>query len=403
MPELPETILDPAIIANPGPTLDLLLEHAPVFRDEVMGAWIITRYDDVKSIFADDRFSRDRRRGQHYIPPAPGSWAEKLDDDATSRSDGEEHRRWRARIAKGFTPRAVARQESQVRDVVAQFGEPLRGRTGVVDLVDVFTNPIPNTVISRISGIPPYPGEEDRFRQIAQDVIRRFITMADEENIRRGERAIDELAEWVGKLADERRQQPAEDLVSDLIHGNPEDPMSDTDIVMLVASLIAAGSETTTLGGTHTLRFLLENPEQLALLREDRSLSRNAVREALRFGFGSIAGGVPRFALEPIEFRGVAIAKGDMVMVSTLGANRDRSVIDDPDRFDITRDTRDLLSFGSGPHYCLGANLAMQEMACMLEEALDFLPEDAQLLSDEIVWETVGLIRRPTTLPVRFA
>ena len=86
--------------------------------------------------------------------PGPAHWCRKMQDPA---------------------PRAVARQEDQVRDVVAQFGQPLRGRSGVVDLVDAFTNPIPNTVISRISGIPPYPGDEDRFRQIAQERPLRLV------------------------------------------------------------------------------------------------------------------------------------------------------------------------------------------------------------------------------------
>ncbi|MCA9505062.1 MAG: cytochrome P450, partial [Myxococcales bacterium] len=267
MPGIPSTIFTPEVIRDPHPTLSLLREQAPVFWDERIGTWLVTRYDDVKAVYADERFSRDRRLGRHFVAPARGSWAERFDQNGLGRTEGEEHRRWRARLAKGFTPRAVARMEDQVRAVVAELADPLRDRRGVVDLVDAFTNPIPNTVISRITGIPPYPGEEERFRRLAQDVIRRFLPMADEANVRRGESAIGELAEWVGKLAEERRQEPCEDLVSDLIHGNPDDPMTNLDIVLLVALLIAAGSETTTLAGTHALRLLLRNPEQLAHLR----------------------------------------------------------------------------------------------------------------------------------------
>ena len=403
MPEIPKTIVDPEIIRNPFPTLGLLREHAPVYHDETIGVYFVTRYEDVKALFAEEELlSRDRRQSPGFTPPPPGSWAERMDENGTGRATGEEHRAWRARLSKGFTPRAVARQEQQVRDVVARFGDPLRGRDGIVDLVDTFTNPIPNTVISRIVGIPPYPDEEDRFRQLAQDVIRRFFFMADEENVRRGEAAFDELAEWVGKLSVERRQNPAEDLVSDLIHGNAEDPMTDEDIVILIAVLIAAGSETTTLGGTNALRLLLKCPDQLVRLREDPSLARAAVRESLRFDFGTIAGS-PRFASEDFELRGVTIPKGSTLMLSAAAANRDPRVFDDPDTFDITRDNRDMLTFGSGPHYCLGANLALQEMACMLESAIDFLPEGAQLLEDDIEWERIGLMERPVGLPVRFS
>jgi len=403
MPEIPKTIVDPEIIRNPFPTLGLLREHEPVYHDETIGVYFVTRYEDVKALFAEEELlSRDRRQSPGFTPPPPGSWAERMDENGTGRATGEEHRAWRARLSKGFTPRAVARQEQQVRDVVARFGDPLRGQDGIVDLVDTFTNPIPNTVISRIVGIPPYPDEEDRFRQLAQDVIRRFFFMADEENVRRGEAAFDELAEWVGKLSVERRQNPAEDLVSDLIHGNAEDPMTDEDIVILIAVLIAAGSETTTLGGTNALRLLLKCPDQLVRLREDPSLARAAVRESLRFDFGTIAGS-PRFASEDFELRGVTIPKGSTLMLSAAAANRDPRVFDDPDTFDITRDNRDMLTFGSGPHYCLGANLALQEMACMLESAIDFLPEGAQLLEDDIEWERIGLMERPVGLPVRFS
>lgn len=402
MPDLPKTILNPVFADDPYPILDRLREEAPVFWDAGIEGWIVTRYDDVKALFADERFSRDRRLGKHFIPPPKGSWAEKFDENGAGRAEGAEHRRWRGRISKGFTPRAVARMEGQVREVVAQFGDPLRGRSGVVDLVATFTNPIPNTVISRITGIPAYPGEEDRFRRLAQDVIRRFFPMADEDNVRRGEAAMSELAEWVGKLADQRRQEPKEDLVSDLIHGNPDDPMTNLDLVMLVVVLIAAGSETTTLGGTHALRHLLHHPDQLARLRAEPELAPNAVREVLRFGFGSPGGGSPRFALEDVPLRGETIRKGDMLMLSAAAANRDPSVFDDPHRFDVARDTRDMLAFGSGPHYCLGANLAIQEMACMLDAALAFLPEDATLLEDETGWETIGMMKRPVALPVRF-
>ena len=289
-----------------------------------------------------------------------------------------------------------------MRDVVEQFAAPIRGRKGQADLVGEFTNPIPNTVISRITGIPPYPGDEDRFRCLAQDVIRRFFPMADAENKRRGEQALDELAEWVGKLSSERRERRQEDLISDLIHENDGVyEMSNDEIVMIIATLVAAGSETTTLGGTNVLRLLLKNPSELAKLRADPGLSVNAVRESLRHGFGSAISGVPRFALEDVELRGKTIRKGDMVMPSMGGANRDPAIFDEPDRFDIARDTREMLAFGHGPHYCLGANLALQEMSCMIEAALEFMPEGTSLLEDEIEWESIGIMTRAVNLPIR--
>ena len=403
MAEVPETLAAPEHVRDPFPALAALRASEPVFWDPGLEGWLVTRHRDVKAMLVDARVTPDRRAGRNYVPPPTGSWAYRIDNEAVQAMSAEEHKRWRMRMAKGFTPRAVRRMEAQVRDVVNQFARPLVGRRGVVDLVGTFTNPIPNTVIGRIAGIPPYPGDEDRFRALAQDTLRRFFHQADAENIRLSELATEELAEWVGKLAEERRQEPAEDLLSDLIHGNAESGyrMSNDEIVMIVAMLVAAGSETTTIGGTESLRLLLEHPDQLALLRERPERVEGAVREILRFGMGTV-GGVLRFALEDFEFEGQTIRRGDTVLVAISSANRDESAFPDPDRFDITRDTQASLIFGSGPHYCLGANLALQELGCMLDAALEFLPEGARLLGDRIQRMTIGTTRRIVELPVDF-
>ena len=395
------TLVRPEILADQYPVIAQLRETDPVFYDETIKAWLVFRHEDVKALLSDPRYSRDRKLSPHYDPPPKGSWSDRLDNESFAGANEGDHRLWRNRLSAGFTPRAVRRMERQVRDVVDQFAAPILNRSGVVDLVAEFTNPIPNTVISRITGIPPYPGDEDRFRCLAQDVIRRFFPMADAENVRRGEAALDELAEWVGKLSADRRDDRREDLISDLIHENEgEYEMSSDEIVMIIATLVAAGSETTTLGGTNLLRLLLNHPDELAKLRADPSLAVNAVRESLRHGFGSGISGVPRFATEEIELRGKTIRKGEMVMPSTGSANRDPAIFAEPDRFDISRDTREMLAFGHGPHYCLGANLALQEMSCMVEAALDFMPEGTRLLEDEVEWETIGIMTRAVNLPI---
>lgn len=396
-------VVDEAYTIDPFPKLAELREHDPVHWSPSLDAWIITRFDDVRRMFGDTSLSRDRTLSKQYVEPKPGTWAYRFDRESFGVVEEDEHRRWRGSVAAAFKPKAVARMEQQVRDVVEQFAAPLRGRTGCVDVVGLFTNPIPNTVISRITGIPPYPGDEDRFRRLAQDVIRRFFLFASSENVELGERAIDELAEWVGKLADDRRQQSQDDMISDLIHGeHGDDGMSNDDIVMLIAGLVAAGSETTTMGGTTALRLLFEHPDQLDLLRAEPSLALNAVRETLRFDFGSATGSVARWAKEDFELRGKQIRKGEMMMLSSAAAHRDPTIFPDPNKFDITRDTSETLAFGHGPHYCIGANLALQEMTCMLDAAIQFLPANARLRTEDVEWETIGLMRRPVTLPIDF-
>ena len=139
------------------------------------------------------------------------------------------------------------------------------------------------------------------------------------------------------------------------------------------------------------------------LLRRDRSLVPNAVSEILRFGFGG-PGGLPRYAVRDFELRGQTIRKGQMMLLSFGGASRDPAVYEDPDRFDVTRDVRDLITFGNGPHYCLGANLARQEMGCMIEAMLDFLPFGSRWLKDQMELQAMGgLFKRPVTLPIELA
>lgn len=399
MPE--SSLLDPDFVADPFARLAALREHDPVHWDETLGTWFITRYDDVRRFFSDPRLSTDRRLARGYTPPPAEGWLAHFESSSIISADPEGHRRWRNRLSAGFTPRAVRRMDQQVRDIVEAFAAPIRARSGRVDLVAHFTDPIPNTVIGRITGIPPYPGDEERFRGLAQKMMQRYTFFADAEKIRIGDAAIEELAEWVLKLADQRRAVRGEDLLSDLIHTHAgADALGDTEIVVLVAGLVAAGSETTTLGGTQVLRHLLRHPAELAKLRRDRSLARNAVREALRFDFGSLAAVNMRFALEDIPLHGRTIRRHDMIMLSPASANRDPAVFPDPDRFDVTRDTSDVVTFGHGPRYCLGANLALQEMTCMLEAALDFLPESAQLVESADDWEQIGIMRRPLRLIV---
>ena len=401
MPTSESLLLDPDFVRDPHAGLERLREEEPVYYDPHLGWWFVTRYDDVKRMLADPGLSKSRSVFDDYVAPEPGSFAGRFDSASVLHKNPENHRVWRKRVAAGFTPRAVRRMERQVREVVEQFAAPIREATGRVDLLAAFADPIPNTVIARIAGVPPFPGDESRFRALAQDVLRRYVFFADEENLRRGDAALEELAEWILKLTGDRRQERSEDLVSDLIHEETEHPpLSDDEIMVFVASLISAGSETTTLGACHMFRHLFDHPDQFALVRKDPSLIPNAVREALRYDFGSLAAVTPRYATEDFEIHGKTIRRGDSIMLSPASANRDSSVFEDPHRFDVTRDAREALTFGNGPHYCLGANLAMQELSFMLEAALTFLSADAVLKSSEDDWEQVGIMRRPLRMIV---
>jgi cytochrome P450 len=169
--------------------------------------------------------------------------------------------------------------------------------------------------------------------------------------------------------------------------------------VLLLTGILGAGSETTALGGLVMIDTLLKHPDEMKRLRDDRSLVPQAVNEVLRFALGGPAG-VTRYAVRDFSLRGREIRKGQMLMLSFAGANRDPAVYDDPHTFDIDREARDLLTFGNGPHYCLGANLARVELGCMLDAVLDIAPPGSRVREDMRRFQEMGLYRRPLNFPV---
>jgi len=393
--------LDPKFMDDPYPALAKLRAEDPVHFVAPLGFWFILRHDDVKRLFNDpENATPDRRAWEHFQPRPEGTFMRWVEDNGFFSMPPAEHTRLRKLFSAALTPRAVKRYEAQVRETVERFAAPLRQASGVIDLMETFANPIPNAVISRITGIPAAGDDERRFRELAQATIRGFFSFSDEATKKAGDDAFTEIAAWVREMAKERRDSLGEDMISDLIRSQDRgDRLTDDQIVMTITGLIGAGSETTAMGGMIAAMTLLDHPEQTEKLRRDPSLIPNAISEILRFGFGG-PGGLPRYAVRDFTLRGKTIRKGQMMLLSFGGASRDPAVYDEPDRFDVTRDVTDLITFGNGPHYCLGANLARQEMGCMIEAMLGFLPRGSRWRKDLVEYQTTGLFRRPVTLPI---
>jgi cytochrome P450 len=394
-------VLSEAYVLDPYPIIARLRSEDPVHFVPGIGLWMVTRYDDVRRLFTDENVTNDPRAYEYFMPPEDPfmRWAA---DHGLFSLPPEEHARVRRLVSAAFTPRAIARMTAQVLEVVARFAAPLHGRRGVVDLMAEFTDPIPNAVISRVTGVAAPGGEEVRFRELAQATIRGFFTFGDPEARERAGAAFAELAAWVRQVANDRRRAPREDMITDLVRARDRgDAMSDDEIVILVAALLGAGSETTAIAGLISMITLLELPDVRKRLRGNRALVPNAVTEILRYAFGG-GFGLPRYAVRDFELRGKQIRKGQLLLLSFAGAHRDPSVFPDPDRFDIDRDTSELVVFGHGPHYCLGVHLAQTELRGMVEAALEFLPAGAQQRADLIEWQRVMFFRRPQNLPVDF-
>jgi cytochrome P450 len=393
---------DPAIKKDPWPILHRLRDEDPVHYLTDMDAWLITRYDDIKSLFSDDRVTGDPRIWQHYVVPDEGTLTRWVDDLGLMALKGKAHARQRKLLASGFTPRGIERMQVQIDAVVKRYADALQGRTGVIDIMKNFTTPIPNAVISAITGVAASGVSDAQFSRRAQEVIQGFFGFVGEDVKKRSEESYIELSSWVREAVRLRREEPRDDLISDLVQARVGAfRFSDEDIVAQVSALVAAGSETTATGGVISVMTLLDHPEEFERIKKDRSLIPQAVNEILRYAFGGIFG-TRRFVAEDFELHGRKLRKGQMLVLSLGGANHDATRFPDPERFDLDRNPQDLLTFGSGPHFCLGANLARGELVSMIDAAADFLPAGAKVVSEQIEMQSLGIFDRIMTCPVDF-
>ena len=387
---------------DPAPVIAQLREEDPVCWIPGIDGWLVTRHEDVWRLFADERLTADPRAYDRYKPPsAPGAarWLTEMPFRSTPSDPLSPGRRL---VSAALTPRAIARIEQRIREVVEQFAAPLRERHDVVDLMGEFTAPVTTAVIGRMLGVPPKGDDETRFRQLARRVAKGIRPFLSDAQRHESESATVELAEYVLRLVEERRQEPREDLISDLVSApTAATPASNDEIARVVGALIAPGTGTPSVAGARALRSLFLHPEQFSLLRRERSLLANAVEELLRYDSGLTL--MPRYVLEDFPLRSQTLKRGQLVALSLVGANRDPRVFRDPEKLDLRRDTSEAVSFGHGSHYCPGANIARAELRSMIEAALDFIPANARLLEDQVRWSSSGFMGQIKSLPVDFA
>lgn len=312
--------------------------------------------------------------------------------------EGEDHRRLRKLVQPAFTPQAADRHRPAMRDFLAELYEPL-AETGRCDAVEALAKPYPSLMIAQLMGAPL--ADAPRLHAWANWIQSQFdpITLARaREQI---ERASVEFVDYVRDLMATRRKSPGEDLITELLHAEEEgDRLSEEECVSLVSAVLVGGVDTTQSQLAHGMRLFAEHPEQWALLAEDPSLVGAAVEEVLRYE--PITPFTARIVTEDLEYRDVSFPKGTFVFASAVTANRDPENYAEPERFDITaeRDREKPLTFGAGPHFCLGATLARAE----LQEAFAYLaPRMRDLALDgEPVYGTATGVYGMQELPVRF-
>lgn len=378
-----------------------LRRDAPVCRIEpgrTSPFWALTRHEDVVWVSRQPRrfVSSKRLVVNPDNPPSEAGG----DVHMLINMDPPEHGAFRRLASAYFTPRALERLEARVSALAAGILDEIAQGEAVreCDFVSEVAAKLPLAVIAELLGVP---------REDWPLLVRwsdETVGNADPEFQQGGtagetlERAQHALFEYFALLAEERRQRPKDDLVSVLARAEIDGRrLSTNDLLSYFFLLVAAGNETTRNAASGGLVALLENPGELARLRNDPSRLPGAVEEILRWTSPIVH--FCRTAAEDTEVRGVRIRAGESVAMFYPSANRDERVFDDPQRFRIDREPNPHVAFGIGEHFCLGAHLARMELRCLFGELLARLV-DAELAGpiSRLRSATVGGIK---ALPVR--
>ncbi|HTH92661.1 cytochrome P450 [Mycobacterium sp.] len=307
--------------------------------------------------------------------------------------EGDEHRASRALVSPLFRAKLLERWRIELVEVVVHELIDRFASRGRADLVREFTFAFPVQVIARLMGLP----REDyvRFQQLSIELLSVVY------NWDIGIAASATLKEYFGEILAERRRDPQDDLISTLAESEIDGKrLSDDEIFAFLLLILPAGVETTYRASGNLLVAMLSEPSLLETLREDRDMLRGAIEEALRWE--PPISTVVRVARCDCELGGITIPKGTNVSVSVAAANRDPTHYADPDRFDPTRKNIAHLTFGGGPHVCLGMPLARMETTVAINGLLDRLP-DLHLDPSAPAPNITGVaFRSPATLPVEF-
>lgn len=390
-------LLSRSFMRDPYPTLAALRStHAAVpVENGGFRMWVITRYEDARTLLADSTLHRDLIKHRHEVvgqnlidagrkPKLPRELRRSMLDQ-----DGADHRRMRAVVARHFTPSRLAKHRPRIEQVAGELLDRLPVREPV-DIIDAYARPLSAICLSEMLGVPE--GSRSEF-PVWETAILTAPTKAEVEDAGRGMRS---FAEEMIAL---KRAEPADDLFTTVVEAASDGALNDAELISMVTLLLIAGLEPASAIGSG-IRVLLGHPGELERLRADPKLISACVEEVLRFEtpFRMLT---PRYLDHPLELNGATIPAGELLLISTGAANRDPVQFDHPDRFDITRDTSKHLGFSHGRHRCLGAELGRLETAVGLSTLFARFPEiRLAATDDEIRWRPGMFMRRLDSLPV---
>jgi cytochrome P450 len=351
------------VLCDPEETFILLQRNDPVHWSSWLHGWVVTRYDDVRLLLGNnealsaDTVSAARDRLAPAALTARKSTFEVLADWLPF-IDPPDHRRLRSLINKAFTPAAVRSMRPRIERLAHKILRDLEA-TPSVELIESYSHRLTLSMICELLGVD---ATNHRLVLLCAHQIQSLIhsALGDEHRRASAERGFNQLIPLIADIVEARRAEPREDLISAMVSSEVNGAVLSTrEIIATSILLIFAGQETTTSLVALTLLALLQNPDQLTLLRGNPSLITGTVEETLRYW--GVAWSVTRVARAPLELRGMTINRGEQVVLVLGSANRDPRKFKNPGQFDIRRAPNQHIAFGASIHFCLGAPLARLE------------------------------------------
>jgi cytochrome P450 len=368
---LVEQIFAPGPVPDPYPLYARLREIDPIFYSESRRMWILTEWDTVDQVLRSPHLGQGRGGMASSDPRFGDSPYLQMQARATTRLDPPRHTVIRRMAAPAFSARRIAAVNDYIKGVVDDLLDRVRGRP-TFDLVADFAEHLPVTVICQMMGVPT----EDHPLHLAWTHIYAEAkqSVLTDEMLAVADRATIEWQDYFRELIAERRKQPTEDLVTDLLALQADTGVTNVEMISLCQQIVGAGAETSIGMIGMGLNALLHHPRQYALFTAEPGVRAAAVEEILRHQ-PPMHINFFRVTLASCTVNGVDFAEGDVVAPILAAGNRDPKRWPDAERFDITRHDPRSLSFGSGIHFCLGAALARLEGRAAIEAVTDRYPD----------------------------
>ncbi len=372
-------------IHDPIPTLKKLSSEYPISRFDQWQAWLVTGHENILKCLLDTRLSTDFNLWEY----APEKKAiedmdpfEKLMNNNLFFLDRKNHLRLRKLALPAFSPRIMEQMKERFTILVKERFDEI-GTPDSFNFATEIAEIVPTQAIASLVGIP-----RDKFPifdSLAYGVVRGINPMLTPEERKDAIKGVPEGLNLLNELIDERRKNPGDDFLSTLILAEDEgSKLSNMEMCALVGAVLGAGSDTAVDLHSYLIKTLLQHPDQLSALKGDESLVQGAISETLRYE-SSGKTGLARYASEDIDLNGLEVKKGQMVQLITSTAGMDPKMYDNPGVFDIKRDHDKSISFGQGPHYCIGVTLVRSQTEVMLKELFRRFPNIS--LGDEIVYD----------------